>query len=139
MKKIVISALALAALAAPVAFAQIIGAGPQPNFNYVNSWVDQLVLWTQRAITFLMVIATIYFLVSVIKFISDKGDKPDATKAKKKAMTNGIIGLAVMVGIWGIVRILTSAFGVSTGTPTTGAPVSCPPGQIYDTALRICR
>ena len=85
-----------------------------------------------------MVIATIYFLLSVIRFIMDKGDKPEATTAKKKAMGNGIIGLFVMVGIWGIIRILSSTFGVS-GSSLNPSQVPCPPGQTYDVVNRICR
>lgn len=85
-----------------------------------------------------MVIATIYFLISVIRFIMDKGDKAEATTAKKKAMGNGIIGLFVMVGIWGIIRIISSTLGVGGGS-LNPASVPCPPGQSYDAINRICR
>lgn len=135
MKKIVISVLALALLVAPaVALAQF--GSPQPNTTYINSWVDQLILWTQRAVTFLMVLATIYFIWAVIKYITDKGDKPENVAVKRGAMLRGIIGLAVIVGVWGIVRILTSVFGVSTGGSFDPA---CPPGQVWSPMERICR
>ncbi len=118
MKKIVIPALALVVLLAPLAFAQ--------NFSYAENWITRIIDWTQRAVTFLMVIATLYFIWTVIQYIREKDAKEVVNK--KNAMIRGIIGLAVIVGIWGIVNILTNTFGVGQGG---SAPVPCPPGQRY--------
>lgn len=136
MKKIVMSLSALALLVVPAAvLAQV---PPTPNFTYTDSWINKAIELTQKGVTFLMVIATIYFLVSVIKFIMDKGEKPEATAQKRKAMFNGVIGLFVMVGIWGIIRIISSTLGVGGGS-LNPASVPCPPGQSYDATLKICR
>ena len=133
MKKIVMSLSALALMIVPATvLAQL------PNFTYADSWINKALEISQRGITFLMVVATLYFLWSVIQFIMDKGAKPEDTKAKRKAMGNGIIGLFVMVGIWGIIRILSSTLGVGGGS-LNPAQVPCPPGQSYDSVLRICR
>lgn len=136
MKKIVMSLSALALLVVP---ASVLAQVPiTPNFTYTDSWINKAIELTQKGVTFLMVIATIYFLISVIRFIMDKGDKAEATTAKKKAMGNGIIGLFVMVGIWGIIRIISSTLGVGGGS-LNPASVPCPPGQSYDAINRICR
>ena len=134
MKKIVMSLSALALLVVPAA----VLAQYTPNFTYTDSWINKALELSQRGITFLMVVATIYFLVSVIRFITDKGDKAEATTQKKNAMFRGIIGLFVMVGIWGIIRIISSTLGVGGGS-INPSQVPCPPGQSYDSVLRICR
>lgn len=130
MKKIVISALAFMLIAAPVAFAQL------PNFSYPESILDRIIFWSNRAVTFLMVVATLYFIWAVIKYITDKGDKPENVAIKRGAMIRGIIGLAVIVGIWGIVRIITNTVGVQTGIGITPA---CAPGQRWDAVSNMCR
>lgn len=132
MKKILIGVLALATLALPsFALAQF---GPQPNTGYIDTWIIRIMDWTQRAVTFLMVIATLYFIWTVIQYIRVKEAK-DAEE-RKKAMIRGIIGLAVMVGIWGIINIVSNVFGVGQGG---SAPVPCPPGQTYINSQIGCR
>lgn len=135
MKKIVISFLVLALLCVPAIVSAQIG-GPRPNFNYANDTIDQIVIWSQRAVTFLMVIATLWFIWTVISYIRVKEAK-DAEE-KKKAMIRGIIGLFVIVGIWGIVRIIANTLGVGTGSLPTNE-VACPPGMVYSTIDRACR
>lgn len=131
MKKLFISVLGLVGILVPaVASAQV------PDFTYTDRWIIQILSLSQKAVTFLMVLATIFFIYSVIRFIMDKGDDAKATGAKKGAMFRGIIGLAVIVGIWGIVRIITTTLGVSVNTT---APAPCPPGMAYDTINKVCR
>ena len=69
-------------------------------------------------ITFLIVaLATIYFLLGVLKYIQSVGDE---TKRKEGVtmMTYGIIGLFVMASLWGLVYVLQSTFpGLGSGTP----------------------
>lgn len=133
MKKFFVSLLALALIAVPfVAFAQ----SPQPDFSYADRWVIQIISYSQKAVTFLMVIATLWFIWTVISYIRVKEAK-DAEE-KKKAMLRGIIGLFVIVGIWGIIRIISSTLGVSGGSLNTN-DTPCPPGMSYDAVNRICR
>lgn len=130
MKKIVISLFALALLVVPaIALAQT------PNFTYTDRWIVQIISLSQKAVTFLMVIATLYFIWTVISYIRVKEAK-DAEE-KKKAMIRGIIGLFVIVGIWGIVRILQSTLGVQSGSLPANE-VACPPGMSYNVALKSC-
>ncbi len=132
MKKILIGVLALATLTLPsFALAQF---GPQPDTGYIDSWIVRIIDWTQRAVTFLMVLATLWFIWTVIQYIrtKDAKDIPD----RRGAMIRGIIGLAVMVGVWGIIRIVTNVFGVTAGG---SAPVPCPPGQTYINSQIGCR
>jgi succinate dehydrogenase hydrophobic anchor subunit len=132
MKKIFISLSAVLSLVLPVvAFAQ----APNPDFTYTTSWINQIMAVASKAVTFLMVIATLYFIWTVISYIRVKEAK-DAEE-KKKAMLRGIIGLVVIVGIWGIVSIITRTFDIRGGSLPTNN-VACPPGQEYNTILKAC-
>lgn len=124
MKKIVMSLFALL-LAPATALAQIQGV---PDTTYVDTWVTKLLEFGGRATTFLMIAATLYFIWTVIGYIREKDAK--AATEKKNAMFRGIIGLFVIVAIWGIVKLLATTFGVSTGN-TTNINVPCPPGMVY--------
>lgn len=128
MKKIVMSFLAF--IATPVVvLAQIQGA---PDTGYIDTWVDKLLKFGQQATTFLMIAATLYFIWTVIGYIRAKEAK-DADE-KKKAMVRGIIGLFVIVAVWGIVKLIATTFGVTTGN-NANINVPCPPGMRYDSNL----
>lgn len=69
-------------------------------------------------------IAVIYFVYQVMMY-TISGDE-DKKKAAKDGMIYGIIGLFVMVSIWGLVGILSGTFGFGTQTTPTlpGLPTS---------------
>lgn len=133
MKKVFISLLALVLLVLPATVSAQFG-GPQPDFSYANSTIDQIIIWSQRAVTFLMIAATLWFIWTVIGYIRAK----DAAKAEesKKAVVRGVIGLFVIVAIWGIVRVLATTLGVNGTNTVTPA---CPPGLQYSVVDRVCR
>ncbi len=124
MKKIVMLLTAFALSFSSSAYAQIQGVA---NTTYIDTWVSKLLTFGQQATTFLMVIATLWFIWTVIGYIREK----DATKAKdrKNAMIRGIIGLVVIVTIWGIVRLIATTLGLGTGNQNINVP--CPPGMTY--------
>lgn len=130
MKKIVMSFIALLVLPAS-AFAQATTQGV-PNTDYIESWIAKLLKFGQQATTFLMIAATLYFIWTVIGYIREKDAK--AATEKRGAMLRGIIGLFVIVGIWGIIRIISSTLGVTTGN-SANINVPCPPGMIYSTTV----
>ena len=132
MKKIVMSFIALMAL--PVsALAQVtVQQQGVPDFDYVDTWVSKLLEFGQQATTFLMIAATLYFIWTVVGYIREKDAK--AAAEKKGAMLRGIIGLFVIVAIWGIVRLISSTLGVGTGS-LNSSNVPCPPGMQYNTTF----
>lgn len=71
----------------------------------------------------LFVLVTLYFIWGVIKYVMAAGDETKI-KSGKQHMLWGIIGMAVIAGAWGLVRIILDYFGVSSGTggitPPTG-------------------
>ncbi len=64
--------------------------------------------------------AVLFFIYGVIKFViaSDAEEKG----AGRTIIIWGIIGFAVIVGLWGLVNILTSTFGLQN-TPAPNLPV----------------
>jgi hypothetical protein len=65
----------------------------------------------------LIVLAVIYFIWGVIKYVVS-GDEED--KAKGRSMIiYGLIGLVVIVGMWGIVNMLIGTLGVTGNSVTT--------------------
>ena len=128
MKNIVMSFLAML-IAPATALAQVQGT---PDFGYVDTWVSKLLQFGQQLTTFLMIAATLYFIWTVIGYIRVKEAKD--SEEKKKAMIRGIVGLFVIVAIWGIVKLLASTLGVTTGN-SANINVPCPPGMTYSTSV----
>ncbi len=85
------------------------------NFEQlVNTVIDNIF----KPLTVLIVgLAVLYFLLGVLKYIQGVGDE---TKRKEGVtmMTYGIIGLFVMVSLWGLVWVIQSTFpDLQYGTP----------------------
>lgn len=68
------------------------------------------------AVGVLIAIAVVLFLYGVIKYISS-GDDEEGRKNAKNYIIYGIIGLFVMVSVWGLVGILTGTFGTNQDVP----------------------
>ncbi len=66
----------------------------------------------------LMSVATVVFLWGIVKYIMSAGDEK-GKEGSKGIIKVGIIGLFLMVSIWGIVKILTSTFV----TQNSGIPI----------------
>jgi hypothetical protein len=64
----------------------------------------------------IFMLAFVVFLWGVLKFMrsSSQTDKQDA----KQYIIGGLIGLFIMVSVWGIIRIINTTFGISSEVPT---------------------
>lgn len=67
-------------------------------------------------IPILMLAAFAVFLWGVVKFIFAGGDE-EKRKSAKHYIIYGLIGLFVMVAVWGIITVVTNTFGVDVGGP----------------------
>lgn len=108
MKKIVKHAafagtLAVTTFAANVAFAQT---DADSILGTIGSFINQL-------IPILIAGALAYFIFGVIKFViaSDADAKADA----RKVVVQGIIGLFVIISVWGLVGVIQQTFGIGAG------------------------
>ncbi len=66
-------------------------------------------------------IAVVVFLWGVIKYITAGGDE-EKRKEARNMMMYGIIGLFVMVAVWGLVAVLGNTLGVQPGGTAPGVP-----------------
>jgi len=79
-----------------------------------------ILIWIKCIITSVLIpliftLAFLFFLWNVLTFIrsSDKTNKEEA----KQRMVWGIIALFVMLGVWGIIKILSNTLGLETTVP----------------------
>lgn len=88
---------------------------------------DDFILFLKRAVGSLIPIffglAIIYFFWGLIEFIRSAGDPKKAAEGKS-IMIYGVIAIAVMASIWGLVGWLQTVTGVGNTTTIT------PPGVI---------
>ena len=70
----------------------------------------------------LIALGVVYFVWGVISYVI-AGDE-EAKKAGRDKIIYGIIGLAVIIAVWGLVKVLTTTFGlnVATGVVTPVVP-----------------
>lgn len=70
----------------------------------------------QTGISLLFILATIVFLIGVIRFIASAGN-PEARAKTQGILLWGIVGLAAMVAAWGVVQLAVDFFGVPSNAP----------------------
>ncbi len=63
------------------------------------------------AIYLLLALAAVYFVWGVFTFVSNY-ENPEAQEAGKKHMIWGIIGVAIMLSAFGIMRMIAGTIGV---------------------------
>lgn len=64
-------------------------------------------------IPMLITAALIYFIWGVIQYIIAKD--ADAKEKGKKVLVQGILGLFIIVSVWGLIGIIQSTFGIGAG------------------------
>ncbi len=67
--------------------------------------------WVKLALPLLISVAVVWFLWNVFQY-TIKAAEEDKTKARD-GMVWGIVGIFVMVSVWGLVAILQSTFGTA--------------------------
>jgi ABC-type dipeptide/oligopeptide/nickel transport system permease subunit len=75
-------------------------------------------------IPILIVLGVVYFVWGIVTYVIS--DDEEAKKAGTQRMIYGIIGLVVIVGMWGLVRIVTNTFGLDNNAQNIETP--CVPG-----------
>ena len=72
-------------------------------------------------IEILIAFAVIWIILNVVRFIIS-GDNEEKRKGYQGAILWGIVGLFVILSIWGLVRILTNTFRTDTTAPVNQYP-----------------
>ena len=94
------------------------------NTTYVDNWINKGAEWLGQAVTIIMVLLTVWFLISVFRYIAEK----DAAKLKdkRKIMLNALIGLFIAVSVWGIIGVARRVLGTDNNNQQQ---IVCPPGS----------
>ena len=79
----------------------------------VNSLINTFKGILGAVIPFFMILATVIFLWGVIQYITAGGEE-EKIKAGRTYMLWGIIGLFVMIAVWGLVNVLATTLGIGT-------------------------
>jgi hypothetical protein len=106
MKKLVKIGAGIVSALPFAAFAQ------QANPNYLSSLITSAKVLLDQLVVFLIALAVVWFIWNVIRYtMSSDEEKKGAAKSQ---MIWGIIAIAVIVSVWGLVSILQNIFGVNT-------------------------
>ncbi|OGZ29945.1 MAG: hypothetical protein A2931_01805 [Candidatus Niyogibacteria bacterium RIFCSPLOWO2_01_FULL_45_48] len=79
--------------------------------NFLRQLADKII---NPLIAIFVGIALLYFIWGVIEFLAQAGNE-EAKTTGKKHMIWGIIGMAIMLGVGGIIKILQSFFEPGVG------------------------
>ena len=110
MKKIIYAVLAFTPV---MALAQTLGS--VPTFSTIANTASNLQSVLYSIIPLLFVIALLYFLWGVVQFLRNAGVDPKAHDAGKTHMIYGIIALAVMASVFGLINWLAGTAGLQNG------------------------
>jgi hypothetical protein len=80
--------------------------GTTPNFSSVVAWVAD---FASILVPVIIGLAFIFVMWRVIKAWIIQGGTEEGVQAGKTAVVVGIIGLTVMVGMWGIISLVRNA------------------------------
>lgn len=114
MKKISIAVLSFVVPA--LASAQVSAPGTV-NPGYITSIISTIKDLLDLALPVIIAAAVVYFIYGIAKYVL-AGDEA-AKEAAKDKIVYGIIGLVVMVSVWGIVNIVIKTLGITDTTAPT--------------------
>jgi hypothetical protein len=92
----------------------------QQQLSNVQNLVRNLTAIANTVIGLLAVVAIIVFIWGIIKYVLAEGDAEKRADARG-FMIYGVVGIAVLVGIWALVNFLLNFFGLN-GTQTVNLP-----------------
>lgn len=119
IKKVVTGAAAVVGLIPTLAFAQQLNAGGGVGSNTAANTSTGIALTITTVgnllgmlIPIILTLAIIYFMWGVLQYVT-KGKDASGQAEARNTMLWGIIAIAVMVSIWGLVGILRDTFNIS--------------------------
>lgn len=89
-----------------------------PNVTDLSSLLCKFGQLLNAVVPVLIALGVVYFVWGVISYVIASDE--EAKAAGKNRIIFGIIGLAVIIGLWGLVNILTRTFGVDAGAGARG-------------------
>ena len=95
------------------------------NIAYAGNDINQLVLKINKFvvnpfIALLFAIALAYFLFGLVVFLANT-DNEEKRKEGKQQILWGIIGMFIMIAVFGIMQIIIGTFGIEGVDPKSGS------------------
>lgn len=115
-KKLIVLSSSVFGLAPFVALAQVTTGGTPTScgsggtITTLNGLLCKFAELLNAVLPVLIALGVVYFVWGVISYVV--GGDEEAKKKGRDKMVYGIIGLAVIVGVWGLVNILKNTFGL---------------------------
>ena len=128
MKKKIISLAVFGSLLAPLAvFAQTaLSVTCATAGGTIEGIICRIANILNTVIPVLIVLGIVYFVWGVITYVIS--NEEEAKKAGRNRMIFGIIGLVVIVAVWGLVGIVTNTFGLNGNTAVNIPCITGTPG-----------
>ena len=86
---------------------------PATSIGSLATWFSQIF---NVATTLILSAAVVFFLFGVFQYVMAAGDAA-AQKTGRSHIINGLIGIAVMVSVWGLVTFFTNSLGATSNMP----------------------
>lgn len=94
------------------------------NLQYIICRISELL---NTIVPILIILGVIFFIYGVITYVISQDE--EAKSRGRDLMIYGLIGLLVIVSIWGLVAVLKNTFGIQ-GTSSINIPCIPSPGVI---------
>lgn len=88
----------------------------QGDFGNIISMAGAFKTFLNVMVVVIVTVALVFFFWGLAMFILNAGSEDKRTEGKQK-MLWGAIAFTVMIGIWGLVSILITAFGIGQSEP----------------------
>jgi len=82
------------------------------SVTYVSTWFTLIQSLLGKAVPLIISLAVVWFMWNVFQY-AVAGDEEKKSTAKTQ-MIWGVVGIAVMVSIWGLIGLLQGTFGVGS-------------------------
>ncbi|MEY2664672.1 MAG: Type secretion system pilin [Candidatus Parcubacteria bacterium] len=122
MKSLTKWTVAAMALAPVAAFAQ--------QIVDANSLTTKLTNIGNTVVTILISLGVIWIIVNIVRYLIIGAGNPESRATAGHSIIWGIVGLFVILSIWGLVKILSNTFSTDNNVPRNQFPQVVPPPQI---------
>jgi hypothetical protein len=114
--KSILKASTILALLSP--FVALATPPPSPQTGNITALIKAIGGWVGKLAVILIGVALVVFFWGIIRYVLAGADE-EKRAAGRSLMIYGVIGLFVMVAIWGLVYFIGSLLGVSVGRGVT--------------------
>ena len=103
----------------------------------ISGLISKLIGILNQLIPFLILVAVVIFIVGILRYVMAKG--PEDKEKGMHVIISSIIGLTVIVSMWGLVTFLQQSFGLTgQGNSVQKFYIPCVPGAANGSTSTNC-